>query len=320
MQQTFQDFSIIVVDNGSVDGSVEFARKHYRDVRVIEFRENKGFGAAVNEGIQKANSRYICLLNNDIELDPNFLKEMVTVLEQKKDVDYCAAKMFNYYDRNLLDGAGDGVFRAGAGYRLGTLEYDIGIYDKPRNVFGACAGAAVYRRSFFQKVGYFDEDFFAYLEDVDVNFRGNLLGLRCLYVPTAKAFHMGSATTGSTFNSFTIRLTTKNIFNVVAKNYPTYILLRSLPAIFLYHACWFFFILRIKQLFAYLRGIRGALRDFHKMWRKRKEVLSRKTISNKVFWSRIVNSEREIMESILRRRTSDGKATWPVSLYMKVFF
>ena len=319
MQQNFQDFFVIVVDNGSVDGSVEFIRDHYTDVQVIEFKENRGFGAAVNEGIKRAKSKYICLLNNDVELDPNFLKEMVTVLEQKRDVDYCAAKMFNYYDRNLLDGAGDGVFKAGAGYRLGTLEYDIGIYDKQNSVFGACAGAAVYRRSFFEKVGYFDEDFFAYLEDVDINFRANLLGLRCLYVPTAKAFHIGSATTGSTFNSFTIRLSTKNIPNVVVKNYPTYIFLKSLPVMFLYHACWLFFILRRKQLFAYLRGLRGALRDFHKMFEKRKKVLSGKTISNKVFWLRIVNSEREVMESILRRRKSDGKVTWPVSLYMKMF-
>ena len=318
IRQTFHDFSVIVVDNGSVDGSVEFIRDHYTNVKVIEFKENKGFGAAVNEGIKRTNSKYICLLNNDVELHPNFLKEMITALERKKDVDYCAAKMFNYYDRNLLDGAGDEVFRAGAGYRLGTLEYDIGIYDKPRNVFGACAGAAVYRRSFFEKVGYFDEDF-AYLEDVDINFRANLLGLRCLYLPTAKAFHIGSATTGSTFNSFTIRLTIKNIFNVVVKNYPTYIFLRSLPVMFLYHAYWFFIIFKRKQLLAYFGGLRGALRDLPKMLKKRKGVLLGKTVSNKVFWLRIVNSEREVMESIVRRRKSDGKATWPIIIYMKIF-
>lgn len=319
MEQSFQDFFVIVVDNGSVDGSVEFVRKNYTNVKIIEFRENKGFGAAVNKGIQKADSKYVCLLNNDVELDPNFVKEMVTVLEQKKEVDYCAAKMLNYYDRNILDGAGDGVFRAGAGYRLGTLEYDIGIYDKQRPVFGACAGAAVYRRSFFKKVGYFDEDFFAYLEDVDINFRANLFGFRCLYVPTAKVFHMGSATTGSTFNSFTIRLTTKNIFNVVVKNYSTFVFSRSLPTIFLYHACWFSFVLKRKQLIAYLRGLKGALLDLPKMWKRRKKLLSRKRILNKVFWSRIVSSERDVMESILRRRESEGKAIWPVRLYMKMF-
>ena len=213
------------------------------NVKIIEFKENKGFGAAVNQGIKKAKSKYICLLNNDVELDSDFLKEMVMVLKRRKEIDYCAAKLFNYYDRNLLDGAGDGVLRAGAGYRLGTLEREIGIYDEQNIVFGACAGAAVYRRSFFEKVGYFDEDFFAYLEDVDINFRANLYGLKCLYIPTAKVFHIGSATTGSTFNSFTIRLTTKNLFNVVVKNYSALIFFKSLPVIFLYHACWLFFVL-----------------------------------------------------------------------------
>jgi len=319
IRQTSRDFSVIVVDNGSFDGSVEFIRNHYADVQVVEFKENKGFGAAVNEGIKKANSKYICLLNNDVELDSNFLNEMVMILEERNEIDYCAAKMFNYYDRNLLDGAGDGVFRAGAGYRLGTLEYDIGIYDKLSNVFGACAGAAVYRRSFFGNVGHFDEDFFAYLEDVDVNFRANLFGLRCLYVPNAKVFHIGSGTTGSAFNSFTIRLTTKNLFNVVVKNYKVFIFLKNLLAIFLYHAYWFFIILKRKQFFAYLGGVEGALHDFPKMWSKRKQVLSRKTISNKAFWSKIVNSEREAINSILRRRKSAGKATWPIRIYMKIF-
>ena len=317
--QNFHDFSVVVVDNGSVDGSVEFIKDHYPDVQVIEFKENKGFAAAINEGIKKANNKYICLLNNDIELDPDFLKEMVTVLEREKEIGYCAAKMYDYYDRNILDGAGDGVFKAGAGYRLGTLENDIGIYDYQRKVFGACAGAAVYRGSFFEKVGYFDEDFFAYLEDVDINFRANLFSVTCLYVPNAKVFHIGSATTGSTFNNFTVRFTTKNIFNVVVKNYPTSIFLRSLHMIFLYHAFWFFFVLKRKQLFAYICGLEGALYDFPKMWRKRKEVLLGKKISNKIFWSRIVNSEREVMQSILRRRKSAGKATWPLRIYMKFF-
>ena len=318
MEQTLQDFFVIVVDNGSVDGSTEFVKNHYPNIQLIEFKENRGFSAAVNEGIKKTDSKYICLLNNDVELDPHFLKEMVTVLEQKNEADYCAAKMLNYYHRDILDGAGEGVFRAGAGYRLGTLEYDAGIYDNQREVFGACAGAAVYRRSFFEKVGYFDEDFFAYLEDVDINFRANLFGLRCLYVPTAKVFHIGSGTTGSTFNSFIVRLTTKNILNVVVKNYPASIFFKNLHVIFLYHACWFFSVLKRRQLLAYLRGVEGALHDFPKMWKKRKKWLLRKSISNEEYQSKIVNSERDVMSSILRRRKSAGKVIWPINLYINL--
>ena len=318
MQQTFQDFSVTVVDNGSVDGSTEFVKSHYPNIQLIEFKENRGFSAAVNAGIKKTDSKYICLLNNDVELDSSFLKEIVTVLEKRKEVDYCAAKMLNYYHRNILDGAGEGVFRSGAGYRLGTLEYNAGIYDNQKEVFGACAGAAVYRQSFFEKIGHFDEDFFAYLEDVDINFRANLFGLRCLYVPAAKVFHIGSGTTGSTFNSFIVRLTTKNIFNVVVKNYPTSIFLKNLHVIFLYHVWWFFSVLKRKQLFAYLRGVEGALHDFPKMWKKRKKWLSRKSISNEEYGSKIVNSERDVMSSILRRRKSAGKLIWLINLYINL--
>ena len=172
---------------------------------------------------------------------------------------------------------------------------------------------------FFEKVGYFDEAFFAYLEDVDINFRANLLGLKCLYVPTAKVFHIGSATTGSTFNSFIVQLTTKNILNIIVKNYSASIFFKSLPVIFLYHVHWFFKILKKKEIIAYMSGLRGALRDLPKMWQKRRQVLSRKKISNKSFWSRVLDSEREVMESIMRRRKDVGKVIWPIKLYVKVF-
>ena len=103
------------------------------------------------------------------------------------------------------------------------------------------------------------------------------------------------------------------------ENYPTSIFIRNLPVIFLYHAYWFFVAIKRKQLFAYFKGLIAALHNFPKMWRKRKQVLSRKTISNKAFWSKIVDSEREVIKSILRRRKSAGKATWPIIIYMKIF-
>jgi hypothetical protein len=320
VRQTFKDFEVIVIDNGSVDDSVAFLRRNYRNTKIIEFEVNEGFAAAVNAGIKESDAEYLCLLNNDLEADSNFLEEMVRALRERGDVDFCAAKMLKYDDRNVLDGAGDGVFRAGAGYRIGTSEADTGEYDERRIVFGACAGAAVYRRSFFERVGYFDEDFFAYLEDVDLNLRANLLGLKCLYVPTAKVFHMGSATTGGAINSFTVRLTTKNVLNVVVKNYAAQTFFKSLPVILLFHLFWFLGVIRGKQAAAYLNGIRGALEDFPKMWRKRSRVLSIQTVSIRLLFSRILQSEREVMESILRSRQRAGKSNWPVHLYLKLFF
>jgi GT2 family glycosyltransferase len=319
-RQTFRDFEVVVVDNGSVDDSVELLKKNYGSLRIIEFKENRGFAAAVNAGIKGSDAEYVCLLNNDIEADPDFLREMVGVLRERDDIDWCAAKMLRYDDRNVLDGAGDGILRSGSGYKLGTLEEDQGTYDEQRIVFGACAGAAVYRQSFFEKVGYFDEDFFAYLEDVDLNLRANLLGLKCLYVPTAKVFHIGSATTGGTINSFTVRLTTKNAVNVVVKNYawPTFI--KALPFIFLFQFYWFIGMLRRREVVAYLKGISGALGDFPKMRRKRTRILAKQIVPNALFFWRILQSEKEALESMLRLRHRARKRIWPIRLYMKLFF
>ena len=319
-RQTFGDFEVIVVDNGSVDRSVAFLRKNYGDVKIIQFEENKGFAAAVNKGIKESNGEYICLLNNDIEADPDFLEELVRALRERGDIDYCAAKMLKYGDRTVLDGAGDGVFRSGAGYKIGTQEQDTGRFDKPRIVFGACAGAAVYRRSFFEKVGQFDEDFFAYLEDVDLNLRANLLGLKCLYVPTAKVFHMGSATTGGTINSFTVRLSTKNALNVVVKNYTAHIFIKALPVIFLFQLYWLLAMVRRREVLAYLNGLRGALGDFPKMWRKRTQILSKQIVPRSLVFSRILRSEKEVLESITILRRSAGKRVWPITLYQRLFF
>jgi len=323
-KQQFQNFSVIVVDNGSNDGSVEFIKAKYPTVFLITFAFNKGFSAAINCGIRQACGKYICLLNNDIELDHNFLKEMVAVLEAEKDIQYCAAKMLDFYNRNKLDGAGDGVFRAGAGYKRGSLENDNGRYDRQLTVFGACAGAALYRRIFFDQVGLFDEDFFAYLEDVDLNFRAWRLGLKCLYVPKAKVFHIGSATTGSVFNPFTVKLSTKNLFNVVIKNYPAALIIKFLPSLILYHIFWFGIVFVNKQVKAYFKGVWGVISDFPKMWPKRKQWLKKRSASGRMSEyeiAKIEESEKEVMEMILRRsQKRKGRAVWPVKFYLKLFY
>jgi len=308
------------VDNGSDDGSVEFIEDRYPSVFLIRFAFNTGFSAAINSGIRQSHSKYICLLNNDIELDRNFLKEIVAVPEAEPDVAYCAAKMLDYYHRDKIDGAGDGVFRAGAGYKRGSLENDTARYDNPQAVFGACAGAALYRRSFFDNVGLFDEEFFAYLEDVDLNFRARRLGLKCVYVPKARVFHIGSATTGSVFNPFTVRLSTKNLFNVVIKNYPAALIIRFLPSLLLYHLFWFGIVLFHKQVKAYFKGVWGAISDFPEMWQKRRQWLKRQTALRKTFASEIIKSEKEVMEMILRRsRKRKGRAVKPIEYYLRFF-
>ncbi|MCP3676917.1 MAG: glycosyltransferase family 2 protein, partial [Deltaproteobacteria bacterium] len=164
--QTYTNHTIIVVDNGSTDGSVEFLDEFYPHVEVVRFPENRGFSAAVNGGIKRARGTYIALLNNDTEVDSRWLEELVKALERQPEVGFCASKMLNYYKRTIIDTIGDGFSRYGIAFKRGTRKKDAPRYKREEYLFGACAGASIYRKELFEDVGLFDEDFFAYLEDI----------------------------------------------------------------------------------------------------------------------------------------------------------
>ena len=318
-QQTYRFFSVTVVDNGSTDGSVQYVQCHHPEIHLIAFNENRGFSAAVNEGIRQSETSWIFLLNNDTELAPDCLEILIRAADTYRNIDFFAPKMLNYFQRHFLDGAGDGFFIGGAGYRIGTLEADGPEYDSIRPVFGACAGAAFYKKTFFDAVGLFDASFFAYLEDVDINLRAVRLGLNCLYVPTAKIYHMGSQTTGSRLNPFTVSHTTTNAIHVIVKNYPLGILLKKWPEILIYHLWWLFVAIVNHQIFAYLKGLKEVLQQLPDMLKSRRCSWSDNTISENEFLERIRSSESEVFQSILRRRIQQGRSQWLVRLYMKVF-
>ena len=265
--QTFRERRVFLVDNGSADGSVDFVREHFPEVTPIPLAENTGFSPAVNRGIAAGDGEFVFLLNNDTELAPDCLERLMDAAAASP-ADFFAAKMVNYNQRDLLDGAGEGYLRGGAGYRLGTLEADGGFYATSRTVFGACAGAALYRRRVQDEVGGFDPDFFAYLEDVDWNLRAARLGKTCRYVAEARVFHIGSATSGSKFNPLTIRLSTRNSFFVLVKNYSAGMLLRFFLPIAIYQFFWLLFVLKKRQFTPYLQGCFAALADLPAMRRK----------------------------------------------------
>lgn len=225
-KQSSGNFSVTVVDNGSTDASVDNLRRSFPWVKCIALSENIGFAAGVNCGIKQAASRWLFLLNNDIEVAPDCMATIENWIVKQQGYDCLAVKMINFHDRQYLDGAGDAYLRGGAGYRLGTMEKDSALYSTSRDVFGACAGAALYSRHYFEQAGYFDEDYFAYLEDVDLNLRAVRRNLKTYYLAEAKVYHIGSATTGSKINPFTIRQSTKNSLHTLTKNYPLPILIR----------------------------------------------------------------------------------------------
>ncbi len=217
--QTFTGFRIIVIDNGSGDGSVALVEREFPQVKVIRFSENTGFSIAVNRGISDSSAPWLLLLNNDMEVAPDCLENLRYAVDTYQDYYFFALKMLSFHQRDLIDGAGDAVLRGGVGYRLGTMERDSEYYSMDRDTFGVCAGAGLYKRELFEKVGVFDPDFFAYLEDVDLNMRARRSGMRCRYIASAVVYHIGSATSGSKINSLTIRLSTRNNFYVLFKNY-----------------------------------------------------------------------------------------------------
>lgn len=227
-KQTLRNYEVILVDNGSDDGSCAFVASHYPWVHMIELSENFGFCKAVNEGIRQARSNYVLLLNNDIEVEADFLEEMVSALRRHKKAFSCAARMIQYYDRDKLDDAGNYYCALGWGYARGKGR-DIHTYEKEEKIFSSCAGAAIYRKKVFDKIGYFDEEHFAYLEDMDIGYRARLHGYENWYAPKAVVYHVGSGTSGSRYNQFKTRYSSRNNIYMIYKNMPFLQILVNLP-------------------------------------------------------------------------------------------
>ncbi|MBI5403110.1 MAG: glycosyltransferase family 2 protein [Ignavibacteriae bacterium] len=235
--QTVKDFGIIIVDNGSADGSVEYAEENIREATVIKNETNLGFSKAVNIGInyslENNNPDYIILLNNDIEVEKDFIEKGIDTFTKMKDAGFIACKMLNFFKREIIDDTGDFIRRnGGIPMARGHGEKDTGQYDKPEYIFGACAGAAFYKAELFRNAGLFDEDFFAYLEDVDLSFRFQLAGYKCYYNPKIVCYHKRRETT-SRFDGWETYYTEKNLVALRLKNYPIGLYIKYSPLFFL---------------------------------------------------------------------------------------
>ncbi|MCL4465023.1 MAG: glycosyltransferase family 2 protein [Chloroflexi bacterium] len=225
-RQTFRDFEVVVVDNASTDSSLQLLADIYPETRVIRLPRNLIFAGAVNEGIRSIASEMVVLLNNDTEADERWLDELALAFRQQREYAWFACKMLLFDRRNVINSAGDFYGTDGVPGNRGAWEEDTGQYDQPGEIFGACGGAAAYRRSLFADVGLFDEDLVAYLEDVDLNLRARLAGYRCYYVPTARIYHRQSATGGGPLASY---LCGRNFILVAAKDLPGPLVRRYWP-------------------------------------------------------------------------------------------
>ena len=229
--QTMQDFELIVIDNASTDESKAIAQSYVgrSNYTLIENDTNTGFSYAVNQGIKRAKGQYVALFNNDAFAEPDWLENLIAAAEKDKRIFAVSSLMIRHFERDLADDAGDYVTLLGFACKRGD-GMKASRYTKPCRVFSACGGAALYRKSILDKIGLFDETFFAYFEDVDISWRANSLGYKNVYCPTAKCYHICGATTGAVrYNPFKSIQSGRNSILLPYKNMPFLMLIINLP-------------------------------------------------------------------------------------------
>lgn len=298
MTQSYKELEVYVVDNGSKDGSVEYIQENYPSVKLVKFDHNTGFSPAVNAGIRASSGQYVALINNDTVVDADWVKVLVKALDTHDEIGSVGCKMLAYDDHTLLDGVGDGYRRGGLPGRIGHREIDTGRFDKERYILGACGGAAMYKRSMLDDIGLFDEDYFAYLEDVDIGLRAQSAGYKCLYVPSAIIYHLGCGTTGSGYSPLVVKLSARNNINTIVKNIPMPLLIKFLPQIFYWQAFYFAVVIwRGGQVLPWLQGTLQSILMLPKMLGKRDAINKKRKVSHAYMESIIVESEKELTES-----------------------
>jgi GT2 family glycosyltransferase len=305
LDQSFRDFEAILVDNGSKDGSLALVVENFPEVKTIALGENRGFAAAANAGIEASETEYVVLLNNDTEQDRGWLEALVRAANDHPESGLFASKLLDFDDRGMLDGVGDAMRLSGLPYRLGHGERDTGRFDAPGYVFGACAAAALYRKSLFDEVGLFDEDFVSYCEDGDLSFRAQLAGHRCFYVPDAVVYHMGSASTGGKRSPTATQLGTRNSLSLLVKDLPLSAVPHLLPFFALGQLARLVTAAATGTLPEHLEGLAGAWRHLPVMLQKRAAIQKRRRISDAEV-RRLLRESSLAAAASIARRLRDG--------------
>lgn len=259
---------IIIVDNGSTDGSQEFIRNYCKKVDfpivLIENSQNLGFAEAVNQGISKARYDYIFSLNNDTIVEKSAILELLNLLNTDERIFSVSSKMVQFNNPELIDDAGDDYTLLAYTKKRGNNQ-NLNKFIEVSEVFSSCAGAALYRKDLLEELGGFDSEFFAYMEDVDLGYRARINGYKNLFCPNAVVYHIGSATTGSQYNEFKVRLAARNNVWVVYKNLP--IPQKIVNILFLFLGFLIKYVFFLKKGFGptYLNGLKEGLKTRNKI-------------------------------------------------------
>ena len=224
-KQDVDDFDVLIVDNGSSDGSIEYISEICNGndrFHSILLSENMGFAIAVNKGFKFAidnNYDYTLLLNNDAYAEKSFVKNLTNAIMNRKNRFAISSLMLTYNDKSIVDDFGDEYNILGYAFQNKT-GHPVSSITKNEIVFSACGGASIYNNEIVKKIGFLDEHFFAYLEDIDFSYRARLHGYLVETCRDAACYHLGSATSGSKYNEFKVRISSRNNIYLVYKNMP----------------------------------------------------------------------------------------------------
>lgn len=296
-RQVYRAFSVILVDNGSHDGSTAFVAEHYPEVRIVGLQDNRGFAAANNVALRTVETEYVALLNNDAVPDPHWLQSLVEALEEHPQAGQAASKLLLYDKREIIDRAGDGYTIAGAALLRGR-GLSAESHRVPEWVFGACAAAALYRMAMLLDIGFFDEDFFLLYEDVDLSFRAQLKGYKCIYVPEALVYHRGSSSIVHD-SSLSVYYGHRNLEWVYVQNMPSRLLFRTIILHILYDIAALSYFVISGRGKAFFRAKKDALRGLKRAIKKRQWIQRGKVADDRYLWS-LFNRPR-LMERLLWR-------------------
>lgn len=271
------ELEVLVVDNGSNDDSISSAQEEFPQVKFLMLEKNYGFSRAVNEGIKAAKTPYVLLLNNDTQIQKQCVEKLLDCIETSDDIFSVEAKLLQYHQPDKIDSAGTFYHILGWAFARGKGCH-ASKYNRRCDCFAACAAAAIYRRENLLEIGLFDEQFFAYLEDMDVGYRAKLFGYRNVYEPSAKVYHVGSSTSGSKYNEFKVRISARNNIYLVRKNMPVFQRIIHVPFLFL--GCMIKTMFFVKKGFgkAYMKGLKEG------MFTNIKLEDCGNTVSKKVYW------------------------------------
>jgi GT2 family glycosyltransferase len=277
-KQSYGDHEVLVVDNGSTDGSPNMVRREFPQVRLIALGDNLGFCAANNLALKHARGSYVALLNNDAEVSSDWLRELVGAIDRHPEVGFCASKILLWEHPELADACGDYYTVEGIADKIGH-ERPADPFDEECEVFGASAAAAIYRRSMLEEVGFFDEDFFMTHEDSDISFRAQLMGYRCLFVPTAIVHHHLSTSVGAS-SDFHYWQSRRNIEFVFVKNMPAKWLVRYLPLHLFANTILFLLDMWHGRTMLHMGAKGAALKMLPRMLKKRKKIQANRRVSD----------------------------------------